>query len=73
MEVLPGNQFLINKEPVPREQLARRLKEIFDPRPEKIIFVKGDPTVKYSDVMWSMDVARGAGVRVIGVPPKASN
>ena len=73
MEVLPGNRFLVNKEPVPREQLGRRLKAIFDPRPEKIIFVKGDPAVKYSDVMWSMDVARGAGVRVIGVPPKETN
>jgi biopolymer transport protein TolR len=73
MEVLPSNQFLINKEPVSREQLGRRLKEIFDPRPEKIIFVKGDPTVKYSDVMWAMDVARGSGVRVIGVPPKETN
>ena len=47
-----------------------RLKEIYDPRPEKIIFVKGDPDVKYADVIDAMDVARGAGVKVIGVPPK---
>ena len=39
-------------------------------RPEKIIFVKGDPKVKYADVIYAMDVARGAGVKVIGVPPK---
>jgi biopolymer transport protein TolR len=36
----------------------------------KIIFVKGDPTVKYSDVINAMDVARGAGVKVIATTPK---
>lgn len=70
LEVLPGGQFAVNKEAIPKERLAARLKEIYDPRPEKIIFLKGDPTVKYQDVIWSMDVARGAGVKVIGVPPK---
>ena len=46
------------------------MKEIFDPRPEKIIFVKGSPDVKYADVIFAMDVARGSGVKVIGIPPK---
>lgn len=71
LEVKPGDQFAINTEPVTRERLAARLKEIYDPRPEKIIFVKGDPKVKYQSVIFAMDEARGAGVKVIGVPPKA--
>jgi biopolymer transport protein TolR len=70
LEVMPGNQYAINKEPVSREALPGRLKEIYDPRPDKIIFVKGDPRLKYEEVIWAMDVARGSGVRVIGVPPK---
>jgi len=70
LEVLPGNRYAINKEPVTRDALPGRLKEIYDPRPDKIIFVKGDPKLKYDDVIWAMDVARGSGVRVIGVPPK---
>ena len=69
LEVQPDGKYAINKEPVSRERLASRLKEIYDPRPDKIIFIKGDPTVKYQDVIWTMDVARGAGVKVIGVPP----
>ena len=68
--MLPGGQFAINKAPVTKEGLGARLKEIYDPRPEKIMFVKGDPTVKYQDVIWAMDVSRGAGVKVIGIPPK---
>ena len=70
LQVLPGGQYAVNKEPIPKERLGARLKEIYDPRPEKIMFVKGDPVVKYQDVIWAMDVSRGAGVKVIGVPPK---
>ena len=70
MEVLPGNTFKINSQPVSKADLGRKLKEIYDPRPEKIIFVKGDPSVKYQDVIAAMDVARGAGVKVIATVPK---
>jgi biopolymer transport protein TolR len=70
LEVLPGNKYLLNKEPLDKSTLFKRLKEIYDPRPEKIIFVKGDPKAKYSEVIYAMDVSRGAGVKVIGVSPK---
>jgi biopolymer transport protein ExbD len=70
LEVLPNNVFKVNSEQVPKERLPARLKEIYDPRPEKIIFVKGDDHVKYETVIWAMDVARGAGVKVIGATPK---
>jgi biopolymer transport protein TolR len=70
LEVLPGNTFRINSQPVAKADLGRRLKEIYDPRPDKIIFVKGDPAVKYSDVIAAMDVARGSGVKVIATTPK---
>jgi len=71
LEVLAGDRYLVNKESVPKARLQARLKEIYDPRPEKIIFVKGAPKgVKYSQVIFAMDVARGAGVKVIGVSPK---
>ena len=62
--------YSINSEKVDEANLARRLKEIYEPRPEKIIFVKGDPKVKYERVVHAMDVSRGSGVKVIGVPPK---
>jgi biopolymer transport protein TolR len=70
LEVLPGNTYAINKQPVDSAGLFKRLKDLYDPRPEKIIFIKGDTTVKYSQVIWAMDQARGAGVKIIGVPPK---
>ena len=70
LEVLPDGGYSINSEKVSEDRLGPRLKEIYDPRPEKIIFVKGDPKVKYGQVVHAMDVSRGSGVKVIGVPPK---
>ena len=69
LEVLPTG-YSINSEKVDEANLSRRLKEIYEPRPEKIIFVKGDPKTKYGQVVHAMDVSRGSGVKVIGVPPK---
>ena len=71
LEVKPGGQYAINtREVTGKDNLARELHSIYDARPEKIIFVKGDPKVKYGDVIDAMDISRGAGVKVIGVPPK---
>ena len=70
LEVNQDGTYSINSEKVDETRLAPRLKEIYEPRPEKIIFVKGDPKVKYGQVVHAMDVSRGAGVKVIGVPPK---
>jgi len=70
LQVLPGPVYKINGEEVPQANLLQRLKEIYDPRPDKIIFVKGDSMVKYQDVVQAMDMSRGAGVKVIGIPPK---
>ena len=70
LEVNADGSYSINTLKVTKDQLGPKLKEIYDPRPEKIIFVKGDPKVKYGDIIYAMDVARGSGVKVIGVPPK---
>ncbi len=70
LEVNADGTYAINSEKVTDDRLGPRLKEIYENRPEKIIFVKGDPTVKYEKVVHAMDVSRGAGVKVIGVPPK---
>jgi biopolymer transport protein ExbD len=70
LEVFPGQKYMINKQPVTKPELQKKLTEIYKDRPEKIIFVKGDPKVKYEDVIFAMDVSRGAGVKVIGISPK---
>jgi len=70
LQVLPKGAYKINGEDVTKDNLGKRLHEIYDPRPDKIIFVKGDTAVTFQDVIHAMDVARGAGVKIIGIPPK---
>jgi len=70
LEVLPNGQFALNKNPIQKDALFNRLKDTYNGRPDKIIFIKGDSAVQYKDVIFAMDQARGAGVLVIGVPPK---
>jgi len=70
LQVLPHGTYKINSEEVTKDNLSKRLHEIYDPRQDKIIFVKGDTAVTFQDVIHAMDVARGAGVKIIGIPPK---
>jgi biopolymer transport protein ExbD len=70
LEVVPGGMYKINTRPVAKSDLERELHSIYDLRPTKVLFVKGDTAVQYQDVISAMDVARGAGVLVIGIPPK---
>ena len=69
LEVKPGGQYFINSKQVTRDQLPTELKSIYDPRPEKIIFLKADGKNTYQTVIHAIDIARGAGVLVVGIPP----
>ncbi len=66
LEMEPGNVFKVNTKPVPRPQLSSYLTQVYTGRPKKVIFVKVDGQVKYQDYIWAIDIARGAGVKVVG-------
>jgi biopolymer transport protein ExbD len=70
LEVNPGGKYFINSQEVDSVNLGTKIKAIYDGRPDKIIFVKGSAQSKYGDIIHAMDVARGSGVLIIGVPPK---
>jgi biopolymer transport protein TolR len=58
----------INKSPVATmEELDSRLKEIFQTRSDKTMFVKADGKILYGKVVDAMDLAKGAGVTRIGI------
>ena len=70
LEVMPGPVYMINKSVVAKEGLYARIKDIYAQRPEKIMFIKGDPAARFQDVIFGMDVARGGGVKVLGAVPR---
>jgi biopolymer transport protein TolR len=68
LEIAANGTYSINQSAVAHDALAARIHEIYDGRPEKVLFVKGDGHLRYADVVQAMDVARGAGVKVLGLP-----
>ena len=68
LELDAMGRYTINQSPVAQGELAGRLRSIYDGRPDKVLFVKGDRRVRYASVIEAMDVARGAGVKVLGLP-----
>jgi biopolymer transport protein ExbD len=70
LQIQEDGSYAINGQPVPKEQLDTQIHAIFDPRPAKLLFVKAAGNRKYQEVIEAMDVARGAGILIIGFTPK---
>jgi biopolymer transport protein TolR len=66
LQIEPGGVYRINTLQVAKSQLQQKLNDIYRNRPQKVIFVKANPNVIYQDVIEAMDMARGAGVKVMG-------
>ncbi len=62
-------QVSINKQPITREQLPFRIRDIFETRSDKTIFLRAAPTITYGQVVDVLDVARGNGVERVGIVP----
>ena len=62
-----GAIITINKNPVGLPDLSQRLRDIFQARSDKTMFVKASGDVLYGRVVQAMDIARGAGVERIGI------
>jgi biopolymer transport protein TolR len=70
LELADDGSYAINSQPVPKGQLDAQIHAVFDNRPAKLLFIKTGPNRIYQDVVDAMDVARGAGVQIIGFTPK---
>jgi biopolymer transport protein ExbD len=69
LQLNEDGSYAINNDPVAKPLLERRLREIYDPRPVKLMFIKTARNRKYDEVVEAMDLARSAGVQVIGFTP----
>ena len=61
----------INQEPVDIRTLGSRLEDIFKTRNDRVMFVKGDPTLAFADVAEIIGIAKDAGIDKIGLVTKA--
>jgi biopolymer transport protein ExbD len=66
-----GRHVKINQDPVDIRELGSRLEKIFESRSDRVMFIKGDPTLPFSDVAEVIDISHGAGLDKIGLITKA--
>ena len=57
----------VNHQPIPLEQLEGKLRDIFESRKEKTMFIVGDPSLRYGEIVAVIDAAKGAGVEKVGI------
>ena len=57
----------INQDDVTWQSLQGRLEEIFKTRAEKVMFIKADNELEFSEVAQVIDIAHAAGVEKVGL------
>ena len=62
-----NHNYSINNEPSTEEKMGDRLTEIFKTRAERVVFVKGDPSLDFMWVAKAIDIAHGAGIDKVGL------
>lgn len=67
LEYTADRRIAVNKQDVSALQLETRLRNIFEQRSDKTMFIVGDPSLKYKDIIDVIDAAKGAGVEKVGI------
>jgi biopolymer transport protein ExbD len=57
----------VNHQPIPLAELESRLRDVFESRKEKTMFIVGDPSLLYGEIVAVIDAAKGAGVEKVGI------
>ena len=57
----------VNNQDVTIQQLEERLRNIFDQRKDKTMFIMGAGSLRYKDIVEVIDAAKGAGVEKVGI------
>jgi biopolymer transport protein ExbD len=67
LEYKADGSLAINSQPVAMRDLSARLEAIYRGRTDKTLFLMGDGSLPYGNVVHAIDIAKGAGVQRLGV------
>lgn len=70
MTLLKGDRVDINKKLWTMADVGDELRRIYATRQEKTAFIRADAKLPYSKIIELLDLAKGAGVEVIGIIPE---
>ena len=67
LEYTADKRITVNKQDVALQELTGRLRRIFEERKDKTMFIVGDGSLRYKDIVDVIDAAKGAGVEKVGI------
>jgi len=67
LEYTSDKRMSINKQDVAPADLESRLREVFDTRTDKTLFLMAAGSLRYGEIVHVIDAAKGAGVQRVGV------
>ena len=67
IQIDKDKKWMLNTEQTDEQRLGDRLLDVFKSRAEKVVFVKGDPSLEFREIAKAIDIARGAGIDKIGL------
>lgn len=70
LTVQKNDTILINKDPIELRMLLEELRRIYSTRQDKTIFIRAEAKPPFSKVTEVMDIAKGAGIDVLGLIPE---
>jgi biopolymer transport protein TolR len=67
LEYDANGNIAVNHQPMSIDVLESRLRDVFESRKDKTMFIVGDPTLRYGQIIQVIDAAKGAGVEKVGI------
>lgn len=67
VDVAADRSISVNKQVIAIDALQEFLRTTFESRKEKTLFLIGDPTLRYAEIIAVIDAAKGAGVEKVGI------
>ena len=67
VEYTADRKLAINKQDVSHADLEGRLRQIFADRRDKTLYVMGDGSLRYGEIVRVIDAGKGAGVTRVGI------
>ncbi|MGZ7080957.1 MAG: ExbD/TolR family protein [Thermoanaerobaculia bacterium] len=67
VEYSADRKISVNKQDVTIGGLEKMLRDIFESRKDKTMFIAGAETLRYKDIIDVIDAAKGAGVEKVGI------
>jgi biopolymer transport protein ExbD len=67
LEYTADRRISVNKQDVTMAELETRLRNIFEQRKDKTMFIVGEGTLRYGEIVAVIDAAKGAGVEKVGI------